>query len=81
MVQYRGEIDVETLQQEVNRLRNAIRHLERSNSEVQAAIQTGDDDRELHIALEVGRWLIVGRCCLILASPTQAASICRRTWQ
>ena len=54
MVQFRGEIDAETLQQEVDRLTNAIRHLERSNSEVQEAIQTGDNDRELTGALEVG---------------------------
>ena len=61
MVQYRGEIDVETLQQEVDRLTNAIRHLERSNLEVQEAIQTGDNDRELTGALEVGARWRVGR--------------------
>ena len=55
MVQYQGDIDVETLEQECSRLQNAIRHLISSNSEIQEAIQAGDDDRELLIATEVRR--------------------------
>lgn len=52
-MQFRGSVDVETLQQEADRLKNAVKHLESSNAEVQEAIREGDDDSELHAALEV----------------------------
>ena len=52
MVQFRGEADVETLQQECSRLKNAIHHLERSIAELQEARQQ-DSDPQLLEAIQV----------------------------
>ena len=52
MVQWHGAADPEALQHERLRLENAIQHLQRSNVELQAAIQGGDCDTELSAAVQ-----------------------------